>query len=97
MFHAIFATSSIPEAIEYYRLIKKNIPKLKVTGLFDPNIDNTENFAFKEDGLVELLEDYNKLFDRDYSLSTHSAFKKDVAMRLAHKEQYKTIERNPKE
>ena len=39
-FHAIFATSSIPEAIEYYRLFKKIAPHLKVTALFDPNIDN---------------------------------------------------------
>lgn len=96
-FHAIFATSSIPEAIEYYRLIKRMIPTLKVTGLFDPNIDNTEGFEFKEEGLVELIEDYNKRYDRDYGLSTYAAFKKDVAMRLAHKEQYKMIEKKTEE
>ena len=39
-FHAIFATSSIPEAIDYYRLIKDSMPELKTTCLFDPNIDN---------------------------------------------------------
>lgn len=30
-FHAIFATSSIPEAIDYYRLIKDSMPELKTT------------------------------------------------------------------
>jgi type I restriction enzyme R subunit len=30
-FHAILATSSIPEAIEYYRLFKSKAPELKVT------------------------------------------------------------------
>ena len=37
-FHAIFATSSIPEAIDYYRLIKDSMPELKTTCLFDPNM-----------------------------------------------------------
>lgn len=32
-FHAIFATSSIPEAIEYYGLFKDKMPSLKVTCL----------------------------------------------------------------
>ena len=38
--HALFATSSIPEAIDYYRLLKAKAPQLKVTALFDPTIDN---------------------------------------------------------
>ena len=58
-FHAIFATSSIPEAIEYYRLIKERIPTLKTTCLFDPNIDNNGGVVFKEDGLIEIISDYN--------------------------------------
>lgn len=94
-FHAIFATSSIPEAIEYYRLLKKKMPSLKTTCLFDPNIDNCGNFRFKEDGLVEIIDDYNKKYDQDFSIGTHAGFKKDIALRLAHKEYYKTIDRNP--
>lgn len=94
-FHAIFATSSIPEAIEYYRLLKKKMPSLKTTCLFDPNIDNCGNFRFKEDGLVEIIDDYNKRYDQDFSIGTHAGFKKDIALRLAHKEYYKTIDRNP--
>ena len=39
-FHAIFATSSIPEALEYYRRFKAAAPELRVTALFDPSIDN---------------------------------------------------------
>ena len=38
-FHALLATSSITEAIEYYRRFKTAQPDLKVTALFDPNID----------------------------------------------------------
>lgn len=94
-FHAIFATSSIPEAITYYRLIKKKKPELKVTCLFDPNIDNTGGFAFKEDGLVEIIEDYNERYEQDFTLATHARFKKDIALRLAHKEHYKRIDKTP--
>lgn len=94
-FHAIFATSSIPEAIEYYRLIKKEIPNLKVTCLFDPNIDNTDGVIFKEDGLKEILEDYKEQYGQEFTMATHAAFKKDIAARMAHKEPYKMIERTP--
>ncbi len=94
-FHAIFATSSIPEAIEYYRLIKESKPEFKITALFDPNIDNNGGVKFKEDGLVELLEDYNARYQQDFTLATHGKFKKDIAARLAHKKPYERIERTP--
>ena len=94
-FHAIFATHSIPEAIAYYRLIKEKMPSLKMTCLFDPTIDNNGGIAFKEDGLIEIIEDYNKRYKQDFTIPTHAAFKKDLALRLAHKEQYKRIEKEP--
>lgn len=94
-FHAIFATSSIPEAIEYYRLFKESKSDLKITALFDPNIDNNGGVKFKEDGLVEILEDYNTKYEQDFTLATHGKFKKDIAARLAHKRPYERIERNP--
>ncbi|MCB9061396.1 MAG: type I restriction endonuclease subunit R [Halobacteriovoraceae bacterium] len=91
-FHAIFATSSIPEAIQYYRLIKTKNPELKVTALFDPNIDNGGNIQLKEDGLVELITDYNDRYKMNFNLATFSRFKKDIASRLAHKRPYERIE-----
>ena len=94
-FHALFATSSISEAIEYYRLIKKTEPDLKITALFDPNIDNNGGVKFKEDGLVEILEDYNAKYVQDFTLATHGKFKKDISARLAHKKPYERIERTP--
>ena len=95
-FHAIFATHSIPEAITYYRLIKAKCPDLKITALFDPNIDNDDDSAgdvtFKSDGLVELLEDYNQIYGQNFDLGSHGSFKKDIAARLAHKKPYSRIE-----
>jgi type I restriction enzyme R subunit len=96
-FHALFATSSIPEAIEYYRLIKLKMPDLKITALFDPHIDNGEGAttAFKEEGLVEIVSDYNARYNQTFNLGSHARFKKDIAARLAHKEPYKRIETEP--
>ncbi|TAJ12088.1 type I restriction endonuclease subunit R [Marinilabiliaceae bacterium JC017] len=96
-FHAIFATSSIPEAIHYYRLIKHTAPDLKITALFDPNIDNNGDVQYKEDGLVEILQDYNRVYGHDFTLATHAKFKKDIAARLAHKDPYLRIHLTPEQ
>ena len=94
-FHAIFATSSIPEAIAYYRLIKQQCPTLKITALFDPNEDNGGSSTFKTQGLVEIFEDYNQAYEQHFDLAAHAKFKKDVSARLAHKTPYQRIETTP--
>ena len=96
-FHGIFATSSIAEAIEYYRLLKAQKPELKITALFDSNIDNNGGVKFKEDGLVEIIEDYNDRYGRDFSIPTHALFKRDIAARLAHKAPHIRIENSPEQ
>jgi type I restriction enzyme R subunit len=68
---------------------------MKITALFDPNIDNNGGVKFKEDGLVEILEDYNARYEQDFTLANHGRFKKDIAARLAHKKPYEWIERTP--
>lgn len=94
-FHALFATSSISDAIYYYRIFKDVIPTLKVTALFDPNIDNNGSSQYKEDGLVEIITDYNVRYGQDFKLATHAKFKKDIALRLSHKGSYLRIENSP--
>jgi len=100
-FHAIFATSSIPEAIDYYSLLKQANSGLKITALFDPNIDNggddTRGMLFKQQGLIEIIEDYNQQYEREFSLADHGKFKKDIAARLAHKKPYLRIETTPEQ
>lgn len=94
-FHAIFATSSIPEAINYYRLFKAMKLHLKVTALFDPSIDNNGGVQFKEDGLVEIISDYNEKYGQEFSIPTFAKMKKDIAARLAHKKPYERIANEP--
>lgn len=104
-FHGIFATSSIPEAIDYYRLFKKTMPELNVTCLFDQHIDNDDASynkeyrgqkiaLFKEHGLIEIIEDYKTMFGQSYSMSTYDKMKKDIQARLAHKKPYERIAGN---
>ncbi|WP_145573939.1 type I restriction endonuclease subunit R, EcoR124 family [Yersinia mollaretii] len=98
-FHAILATNSIAEAIDYYRRLKAAKPELKVSALFDPNIDNDGSGdrgpTFKGDGLDEIMADYNARYGQDFDFARHAAFKKDLAARLAHKKPYERIHTEP--
>ena len=98
-FHAIFATDSITEAIDYYRRLKVAKPELKVSALFDPHIDNNGDDdrgpTFKGDGLEEIMTDYNARYGHDFDFARHAAFKKDLAARLAHKKPYERIHTEP--
>lgn len=93
-FHAILATKNIPEAIEYYRLFKEHYPEYNVTAIFDDSIDNNGGGEYKEDAILEILEDYNKRFGTTFQQSTYAKYKKDVAKRLAHKKPYQNLEKD---
>lgn len=102
-YHAIFATSSIPEAVNYYRLIKARIAEEakdseeaknslpKLTALFDPNILNDGQGNDKEKWIAEILEDYNAQFGTSLGYATYSRFKTDLSDRLSHINAYKRI------
>lgn len=98
LFHAIFATSSIPEAIEYYKLFREEREKgnhsLNVTVLVDPSDDNGNNAIFKMNGITQVLNDYYDMFGQFYTYANYSKFKKDLCKRLAHKEPYKVLEKS---
>lgn len=94
-FHAIFATSSIPEAINYYREFKKQAPQIKTVVLVDPS-DNNDNTNYEKMlGLAEIIEDYNKRYGQSYDISTYGEMKKDISLRLSHDKAYKGIEKTP--
>ena len=90
-YHAIFATSSISEAVNYYRLIKAKNSGLKLTALFDPNILNDGQGSDKEEWIAEILKDYNAQFHTNFGYATYSRFKTDLSDRLSHINTYKRI------
>lgn len=95
-FHAIFATSNIPEAIAYYRLFKELAPGMKVSSLFDPTIDFSGSGAYdKEAALIEIIKGYNELYDKHYKRETFPSMKEDLSKRLAHNEPYQNIASQP--
>ena len=96
-FHALLATSSIPEAIRYYKTFKNYNSNLKITAVFDPSDGNSDISIDKIDGITEILKDYNKMFNKEYNIGQYASFKKDVCLRLAHKKQYISIENIPEE
>lgn len=87
-FHAIFATSSIPEAIKYFELFGELAPDMKVTALYDSSIDNNGNSYYKEESTIKILAHYNELYGQRFTMMTYNSYKKDVASRLAHKKPY---------
>lgn len=90
-YHAIFATSSIPEAVNYYRLIKAKNSGLKLTALFDPNILNDGQGGDKEEWIAEILADYNAQFGTSFGYASYAKFKTDLSDRLSHINAYKRI------
>lgn len=94
LFHSIFATSSISEAMQYYKLFKCKNHNLKVTAIFDPSDDNTQESIWKMKGITDILLDYKKMFGKSYEIGNYASFKKDVCARLSHKKPYLNL---PKE
>ena len=93
-FHSIFATSSIPEALQYYDLFKER-SDLKVTVLVDSSEDNSDDCAFKVESLAKVINDYNNLYKTHYSISTYGDMKKDISLRLSHERPYIGISNHP--
>ena len=108
-FHAIFATSSIEDAIAYWDLFQKEIDKrrqgnpnyeaLKITALFDPSIDNSDGDQDINHSKLDKTQWVDKIhakYNEDFGLSLQrdSDFKRDIAERLSHKENYRGIDKD---
>lgn len=94
-YHALLATHSIKEAIAYYRLFKRLAPEMKVASVFDEHDNNDGRDVFKENGIAEIITDYNNRYKKTFKLSSYKSFKKDVCLRLAHKKPYGDIHKAP--
>ncbi len=91
-FHYILATSSIREAIEYYRLLRDNPLGLFATAVFDPHTDNTSDDIYKDLAVIEILKDYNSHFNTHFRAGSYRRFKDDVCARLSHSDPYKDLD-----
>lgn len=88
--HALFATSSVMEAIDYYRRFKAD-GRLNVTAVFTDANQNTSDALERDAGIEEILTDYNTRFGTTFTVSDHADFRSDAADRLAHRRGYKHV------
>lgn len=95
LFHGILATTSIPEAYEYWKLFRDMRPELHVTALFDANVDTNSGSEFeKENALIEIIDNYSKTFGLSIDWKSDPKcvrYKEDLMARLSHSKPYTGI------
>ena len=110
-YECMLTTKSIQVAQKYYELLTRvkngetslvidekirqvlpDFPKFAITYSVT---ENEEGSHVNQEKMQKSLNDYNDMFGQDFTIPTHASFKKDVSLRLAHKEKYSTITRTP--
>ena len=90
VYTALFAVDRIQTLMDYYHVFKdKNDKDYKICAIFtfQPNEDLSEGQdEHSARYLKECMDDYNKMFDTSYDLSTFDAYRKDIAKRLKQKD-----------
>lgn len=81
---AIFAVSSIPALIKYYKIFKNIDHDLNISGIF--SFGANEEYEGKEehsrDALEDIIKDYNELYSTNFSTDTFAAYHKDISDRV---------------
>ena len=85
---AIFATASIPQLVKYYDCFKTKKTNLKIAAIFTygPNEDYEGKDELSCQSLERIINDYNKMFDTNYSVNTFDGYFKDVSKRVKNAE-----------
>lgn len=96
-FDALFAVSSVPELIQYYKIFKSLNPKINIGAVFtfaanasQDDAKTGDNDGFETDNvdadeLQLIMDDYNKTFDTQFTTDTFRAYYDDINRRLRKK------------
>ncbi len=81
---AIFATSSIPMLMKFYDEFKKIDHNLKIAAIFSygTNEDLEDKDEHSKDSLARIMDDYNEMFETNFSLDSYAGYNADIAKRL---------------
>lgn len=81
---AIFAVSSIPMLIKYYKIFKNIDHDLNISGIFSygANEEYEGHDEHSRESLEKIISDYNKMYNTNYSTDTFSAYHKDISDRV---------------
>lgn len=83
-YSSIFATQSIPMLIKYYSTFKSFDHNLKIAAIFtygaNENMDGKAEHS--RDSLERIIDDYNQMFDTNYSTDSYAGYFQDVSKKL---------------
>lgn len=83
-YNAIFAVSSIPMLIKYYETFKELKHDLKIGAIFTygANEDLDHKDEHSRDTLDRYMEDYNKMFNTNFSTHNFDGYFRDICKRI---------------
>ena len=83
-YNAIFAVSSIPMLIKYYETFKQIKHDLKIGAIFTygANEDLDHKDEHSRDTLDRCMEDYNKMFNTNFSTHNFDGYFRDICKRI---------------
>lgn len=87
-YNALFTVSSIPMLIKYYNMFKILNHNLKIGAIFTygANEDLDNNPEHSRESLDKIIDDYNKMYNTNFSSSTFDAYFRDVCKKIKNTE-----------
>lgn len=81
---AIFAVASIPMLVKYYGIFKSINHDLNISGIFSygANEDYEGHDEHSRDALERIIQDYNEMYNTNFSTDTFAAYHKDISDRV---------------
>ena len=87
-YNALFTVSSIPLLVKYYNMFKSLNHDLKIGAIFTygANEDLDKNPEHSRESLDKIIDDYNKMYNTNFSSSTFDAYFRDICKKIKNTE-----------
>lgn len=87
-YNALFTVSSIPSLVKYYNMFKSLNHDLKIVAIFTygANEDLDKNSEHSRESLDKIIDDYNKMYNTNFSSSTFDAYFRDICKKIKNTE-----------
>lgn len=87
-YNALFTVSSIPLLVKYYNMFKSLNHDLKIGAIFTygANEDLDKSPEHSRESLDKIIDDYNKMYNTNFSSSTFDAYFRDICKKIKNTE-----------
>lgn len=87
-YNALFTVSSIPLLVKYYNMFKSLNHDLKIGAIFTygANEDLDNNPEHSRESLDKIIDDYNKMYNTNFSSSAFDAYFRDICKKIKNTE-----------